>query len=107
MKIKGVSIMMMIVLGMIGGDYNLSFVQSKKLNCQEKCELECAPLMPFATLYLLCVQGCTNKCNKGESTVAVPDCNSSCGLINSIDINTGIYFLKNHFLCDFLFIMRN
>jgi len=102
MKIKGVSILMMIVFSLIGGDYNVSFAQVESeqadLSCEQKCDLECGPLALFLTFYLLCVQGCTKKCNtEGFSGVAVPDCNSSCGLIKY----TGIYFFTKSFSLHF------
>ena len=97
--------MLMIVLGLIGSDFNVSFaqVESNRLSCNGKCVFECFPLVTFTTLYLLCIQDCSKKCEKGFTfaAVGVPDCNSSCGLIN-----TGILFLyKFIFFYDFLVIM--
>jgi len=94
MKIREVSILMMIVLSLIGGE---------ALSCHSKCKLECLPLIAFTPFYLICINGCIKKCkNGGRSTVAVPDCNSSCGLINY----TGIYlFTKSFSLLYFVVIM--
>ena len=91
MKTKGVSIMMMIMLGLIGSDYNE--VESKNVsndvNCKGNCVFDCFPLVPLPTLYLLCVQDCCKKCCKKHYKAS--NCNSICILSNSIDINTGIY----------------
>jgi len=65
-----------------------------KFSCEDIYELACSPLR--RTIFY-CIKGCIKKqCHKGFP-VAVPDCNSSCGLINSIDINTGIYFFTKSF----------
>ena len=84
MKIKRVSILMMILLSLIGGE---------ALNCGAKCKLQCFPLITFTPLYLICINGCFKKCIKGELSVVVPDCNSSCGLINY----AGIYLFTKLF----------
>jgi len=92
MKSMRVLMMMMIMLGFIRGDYSVSFaqVESNNISCRAKCVFECAPLISSPTLYQLCMRDCMKYC-EDESTfavVAVPDCNSSCGLIN-----TGILFI--------------
>ncbi|ESW32683.1 hypothetical protein PHAVU_001G008800 [Phaseolus vulgaris] len=86
MKIMGVAILAMIVLGVAQVDHKpQKLIESNRLSCNGKCVFECFPLVTFTTLYLLCIQDCSKKCEKGFTfaAVGVPDCNSSCGLINT------------------------
>ncbi|WVY91377.1 hypothetical protein V8G54_036891 [Vigna mungo] len=103
MKTKGVWVIMMIMLVLIGSDYNVLSVQveskdvSDGLDCPGKCLLECAPLTVFPILYSICVRDCCRKCCKSQDKPL--ECRARCP-----NISTGIYLflLQNHFLYHFI-----
>ncbi|WVY89639.1 hypothetical protein V8G54_035153 [Vigna mungo] len=100
MKIKGVWVIMMIMLVLIGSDYNVLSVKieskdvSDGLSCNAQCILECSPLAVLLPVYLLCIKDCCKKCCKNRSNVI--ECTSSCN-----NVPTGIYL----FLYEIIFFI--
>ncbi|KHN34756.1 hypothetical protein D0Y65_036156 [Glycine soja] len=95
MKTTGVMIMIMIMLGFSQARYNPLFVQTRpthvsdKLNCRDKCTLDCSPLLlpPFAGAFLICYFPCMKKCHNNPIDV-VHSCKSDCALTKSINANS-------------------
>ncbi|BAT82797.1 hypothetical protein VIGAN_03286300, partial [Vigna angularis var. angularis] len=82
MKSKGVWVIMMIMLVLIGSDYNVSSVQIRSkdvadgLDCEGRYTWECSPLAVLPSLYLRCVRDCCRRCCKKHYKVL--DCRSHC-----------------------------
>ncbi|WVY91623.1 hypothetical protein V8G54_037137 [Vigna mungo] len=81
MKTKGVLVIMMIMLVLIGSDYNVLSVEieskdvSDGLSCEEGCSLKCLPLV-LLPIYLTCIRDCCRKCCNNRSNVV--ECKSHC-----------------------------
>ncbi|KAG4394917.1 hypothetical protein GLYMA_20G127000v4 [Glycine max] len=97
MKANGVMIMIIIMLDFSQAISKPSLDRIEpnrvydKLDCLQKCELKCLPLLIAPGLYVVCVKKCYD--NICHDKPPINDCIIGCGLIKSIDINIGIHLL--------------
>ncbi|KAG4918827.1 hypothetical protein AAZX31_20G115100 [Glycine max] len=91
MKANGVMIMIIIMLDFSQAISKPSLDRIEpnrvydKLDCLQKCELKCLPLLIAPGLYVVCVKKCYD--NICHDKPPINDCIIGCGLIKSIDIN--------------------
>ncbi|KAG5054569.1 hypothetical protein JHK85_007079 [Glycine max] len=94
MKLIGVVIMVMLVIGFAKANFNSAFkqigsnhVSSKpRLTCGPKCELSCLPYVFAFILYPICVANCMKQCRKTPINT-IYNCLSGCDMVKSVPHN--------------------
>jgi len=98
MKLTGVVIMVMLVMGFVEADFNSPFVQiesnsmSSKLTCGPKCDLSCLSYALVFILYPICVASCMKECHKTPIDI-IYNCLTGCDMVKSIHDNVDIHYL--------------
>eukprot|EP00256_Glycine_max_P060775 XP_014629775.1 uncharacterized protein LOC106798315 [Glycine max] len=94
MKLPGVVIMVMLVIGFAEADFNSTFVQIEsnrvsskpRLTCGPKCELSCLPYVLAFILYPICVAACMKQCRQTPIDT-IYSCLSGCDAVKSLPDN--------------------
>lgn len=79
MKIIGVAILAMIVLGVAQVDHKPHFGEvESNVGCKVKCAFKCEVYLPEPPIYSKCLTDCRKKCDQIFNDL-VNDCITSCG----------------------------